>query len=163
MPACRSQCWSASSTSWARRRAASCSRCCVDRTKGRGEALWVQPESGVVSSPAEQGDDGRKRSSSMETKIVERRTVLKGGAAAFGMLGSGASASMVTTIEQAHADTPPSSLPDQLLSAFQRFRETIPANFDHEYVEKVVRPFFLTSFYEGERPMLPLIDVTFSK
>jgi hypothetical protein len=29
----------------------------------------------------------------METKIVERRTVLKGGAAAFGMLGSGASAS----------------------------------------------------------------------
>jgi hypothetical protein len=99
----------------------------------------------------------------MEPKIVERRTVLKGGAAAFGMLGSGASASMVTTMEQAHADTPPSPLPDQILNAFQRFRETIPANFDHEYVEKVVRPFFLTSFYEGERPMLPLIDVTFSK
>src|SRR5580692_4334375 len=105
----------------------------------------------------------RKRSRSMEPKIVERRTVLKGGAAAFGMLGSSASASMVTSIEQAHADTPPSSLPDQILSAFQRFRETIPANFDQEYVEKVVRPFFLTSFYEGERPMLPLIDVTFSK
>src|ERR1700739_1397848 len=99
----------------------------------------------------------------MKPKIVERRTVLKAGAAAFGMLGSGASASMVTRVEQAHADTPPSSLPDQILSAFQRFRETIPANFDHEYVEKVVIPFFLTSFYEGERPMLPLIDVTFSK
>jgi hypothetical protein len=96
----------------------------------------------------------------METKIVERRTVLKSGAAAFGMLGS-ASTSMVAGIEQASADTP--SLPDQILTAFQRFRETIPANFDHEYVEKVVTPFFLTSFYEGERPMLPVIDVTLSK
>ena len=99
----------------------------------------------------------------MERKIVERRTVLKGGAAAVGMLGSGASASMVAGVEQASADTPLSSVPDQILTAFQRFRETIPANFDHEYVEKVVRPFFLTSFYEGERPMLPVIDVNFSK
>jgi hypothetical protein len=99
----------------------------------------------------------------METKKVERRTVLKVGAAAVGMLGSGASASMVAGVKEASADTPLSSVPDQILTAFQRFRETIPANFDHEYVEKVVRPFFLTSFYEGERPMLPLIDVTFSK
>lgn len=99
----------------------------------------------------------------MERKMVERRTVLKGGAAAVGVLGSGASASVVAGVEQASADTPPSSVPDQILTAFQRFRETIPANFDHEYVEKVVKPFFLTSFYEGERPMLPLIDVTFSK
>ena len=27
----------------------------------------------------------------------------------------------------------------------------------------MVIPFFLTSFYEGERPMLPMIDVNFSK
>ena len=99
----------------------------------------------------------------MERKIVERRTVLKGGAAAVGMLGSGASASMVAGVEQAFADTPQSSLPDQILTAVQRFRETIPANFDREYVEKVVIPFFLTGFYEGERPMLPVIDVNFSK
>jgi len=99
----------------------------------------------------------------MKQKTVERRTILKGGAAAIGMLGSGASASMVASVEQASADTSLSSVPDQILTAFQRFRETIPANFDHEYVDKVVRPFFLTSFYEGERPMLPMIDVTFSK
>ena len=99
----------------------------------------------------------------MEPKTVERRTVLKGGAAAVGMLGSGASASLVAGVQQAAADVPPSSVPDKILAAFQRFRETIPANLDHEYVEKAVRPFFLTSFYEGERPMLPLIDVTFSK
>ena len=77
----------------------------------------------------------------MERKIVERRTVLKGGAAAVGMLGSGASASMVAGVPQASADAPRSSVPDQILTAFQRFRETIPANFDHEYVEKVVKPF----------------------
>jgi hypothetical protein len=99
----------------------------------------------------------------MERTIVERRTVLKGGVAAAGMFGSGASASMVAGVKQASADAPPSSVPDQILAAFQRFRETVPANFDHEYVEKVLRPFFLTSFYEGERPMLPMIDVTFSK
>ena len=99
----------------------------------------------------------------MERKMVERRMVLKGGAAAVGMLGSGASASMVAGVQQASADTLPSSVPDQILAAFQRFRETIPANFDHEYVEKAVKPFFLTSFYEGERPMLPMIDVNFSK
>src|SRR5271163_4395376 len=104
-----------------------------------------------------------KMEKTMERKIVERRTVLKGGAAAVGILGSGASASMVADVERASADTTLPSVPDQILTAFQRFRETIPANFDHEYVEKAVKPFFLTSFYEGERPMLPMIDVTFSK
>ena len=98
----------------------------------------------------------------MERKTVQRRTVLKGGAAAVGMFGSGASASMAVGVGQASADALP-SVPDQVLIAFQRFREAIPANFDHEYVEKVVKPFFLTSFYEGERPMLPMVDVTFSK
>ena len=36
-----------------------CSRCCVDRTKGRDEALWACRELSVVSSPSEEGDDGR--------------------------------------------------------------------------------------------------------
>src|SRR5215469_12351889 len=99
----------------------------------------------------------------MERKTLERRTVLKGGAAAIGVLGSGATVPMAARAQQAAADTPPSSVPDQIRAAFQRFRETIPANFDHEYVEKVVKPFFLTSFYEGERPMLPMIGLTFSK
>jgi hypothetical protein len=75
----------------------------------------------------------------MERKTVERRTVLKGSAAAVGMLGSGASASMVAGVQQASADTPASSVPDQILAAFQRFRETIPTNVDHEYVEKESR------------------------
>jgi hypothetical protein len=104
-----------------------------------------------------------KKEKTMGRKMVERRTILKGGAAALGVIGSGASTSLAPGVKQASADTPLSSVPNKIITAFQRFRETIPANFDNEYVEKVVRPFFLTSFYEGERPMLPLIDVTFSK
>jgi hypothetical protein len=98
----------------------------------------------------------------MERKIMERRSILKAGAAAIGMLG-GASTTVVTGVEQASADAARPPLPDQILAAIQRFRETIPANFDRDYVEKAVIPFFLTSFYEGERPMLPVIDVNFSK
>jgi len=98
----------------------------------------------------------------VERKIMERRTILKAGAAAIGMLG-GASTTVVTGVEQASADAAQPPLPDQILAAVQRFRETIPANFDRDYIEKAIIPFFLTSFYEGERPMLPVIDVNFSK
>ena len=45
----------------------------------------------------------------------------------------------------------------------ERFRASIPSNFDRDYVENAVIPFFLTSFYEGERPALPMIDVTLTK
>ena len=99
----------------------------------------------------------------MERKILERRAVLKGGAAAIGIVGSGVSAATVGGVEQASGDLAPSPLPQQVLTAIERFRATIPANFDPDYVEKAVIPFFLTSFYEGERPMLPMIDVNFSK
>jgi hypothetical protein len=48
-------------------------------------------------------------------------------------------------------------------AALARFRASIPPNFNRDYVEHVVIPFFMTSFYEGERPILPMIDVNFSK
>jgi hypothetical protein len=96
-------------------------------------------------------------------KMIERRTVLKGGVAAAGILGGGASSEMAAGVDRTFADTPQFGLPAQILAAVARFRETIPPNFDHEYVEKAVLPFFLTSFYEGERPMLPMIGVNFSK
>ena len=99
----------------------------------------------------------------MEQKIMKRRTILKGGAAAVGLLGTGASTAVVTSVERASADTAQSPLPDQILSAIERFRETIPANFDRDYIEKAIIPFFLTSFYEGERPMLAVMGVNFSK
>jgi hypothetical protein len=98
----------------------------------------------------------------MEHKTLGRRTVLKGGTAAFGVLGGGAAAATIAAAKPAAGEAA-QALPEQLLSAVERFRATIPANFDPDYVEHAVIPFFLTSIYEGERPMLPMIDVNFSK
>ena len=86
---------------------------------------------------------------------MERRMVLAGAAAsAAGLLSGTASA----------ADSMAAALasPD-LAAALARFRASIPTYFDQTYVENAVVPFFLTSVYEGERPALPMIDVTLSK
>jgi hypothetical protein len=95
--------------------------------------------------------------------LVKRRTVLKGAAATVGLVGGGASLEMTAGVDRAFADTPQSELPHQIQNALQRFRETIPPNFDRDYVENAVIPFFLTSFYEDQRPMLPMVGVNFSK
>jgi hypothetical protein len=81
---------------------------------------------------------------------MERRAILAAAAAAStGLLPIGASAY--------------EGLPEDIGSALARFRKSIPSNFDRDYVEHVVVPFFLTSVYVGERPSLPMIDVSLSK
>jgi hypothetical protein len=87
---------------------------------------------------------------------MERRMVLAGAAAsAVGFFSNAASA----------ADTGAAASPasPDLATALERFRASIPAHFDRTYIENVVVPFFLTSIYEGERPALPMIDVTLTK
>ncbi len=79
------------------------------------------------------------------------------------MIGSAASAATIAAATPAAGEAAQSPLPEQLLTAVERFRATIPANFDPDHVEHAVIPFFLTSLYEGERSMLPMIDVNFSK
>jgi hypothetical protein len=81
---------------------------------------------------------------------MDRRTVLASAAVATAALLS------------KEASAAPSS-PGDLASALARFRASIPSNFDRTYVENVVVPFFLTSIYQGERPALPMIDVTLTK
>jgi cytochrome P450 len=39
----------------------------------------------------------------------------------------------------------------------------MPSTFDPAYVQGAVKPFFLSTIYQGERPLLPMIDLTFSK
>jgi hypothetical protein len=87
---------------------------------------------------------------------MERRSILVGAAASAvgGFFPRAASAADTTAANPAPAD---------LAAALDRFRASIPANFDRTYVENVVVPFFLTSVYEGERAALPMIDVTLSK
>lgn len=84
---------------------------------------------------------------------MERRSLLTGAVAA--------SAALLPI----KADAYPSyeGLPDDVAAALARFRATIPPNFKRDYVEHAVVPFFLTSIYEGERPVLPMIDVTLTK
>jgi hypothetical protein len=82
--------------------------------------------------------------------VIQRREVLVGGVTA-------AAAGLFYNRAQA-ADAPP-----DLVAALERFRASIPGNFDRTYVENAVIPFFLTSVYEGERPALPMIDVTLTK
>jgi cytochrome P450 len=65
--------------------------------------------------------------------------------------------------QEASSAAAQSAIPEQIITAIERFRTAIPANFDPNYVEKVVIPFFLTNVYEGERPLLPMIDLNFSK
>jgi hypothetical protein len=119
----------------------------------RATAKRVRNDSRVTMRSKEEAD----------MKMIERRTVLKGGVATAGILGGIASSEMAEGVDRAFADTPESALPQQIQTAIERFRETIPPNFDRDYVEKAVIPFFLTSFYEDQRPMLPMIGVNFSK
>jgi hypothetical protein len=54
-------------------------------------------------------------------------------------------------------------LPDDVARALAEFRKSIPSDFDRDYVEHAVVPFFLSTVFEAERPALPMIDVTLSK
>ena len=81
---------------------------------------------------------------------MKRRNFLAGAAASVGAL------------SPVPASTQDGAPPD-VAAAVARIRASIPSNFDHEYVERVVIPFSLTSIYVGERPVLPMIDTTLSK
>src|SRR6516164_5287854 len=91
---------------------------------------------------------------------MERRAFLKG-AALLGLAAGTSRGSAVAAIGPTATGKDP--MPDQIAAALARFRETIPTNFDSTYVENAVVPFFLTSLYEGERPLLPMIDLNLSK
>ena len=81
---------------------------------------------------------------------MDRRTFLAGAA--------GAPAALLPL--EANADSGSAS---DVAAALARFRQSIPGNFEQDYVEHVLIPFFLTSTFEGEPPLLPVINVTLSK
>jgi hypothetical protein len=91
---------------------------------------------------------------------MERRAFLKS-AALLGLAAGTSRENAVAACEKS-ADGG-GSRADEIVAALARFRETIPAYFDRAYVENAVVPFFLTSIFEGERPFLPMIDLSFSK
>jgi hypothetical protein len=80
---------------------------------------------------------------------VERRMLLLGAAA----VAAGALSTRASAAPQA---------PD-LAAALAKFRAAIPSHFDRAYVENAVVPFFLSSVFAGERPILPMIDLPLTK
>jgi len=82
---------------------------------------------------------------------LERRALLLGAAAT----AAGALSASATAAPEPHA-------PD-LAAALAKFRATIPSHFDREYVENAVVPFYLSSIFGGERPILPMIDLPLTK
>ncbi|MGU3404767.1 hypothetical protein ACLBYF_22990 [Methylobacterium brachiatum] len=53
--------------------------------------------------------------------------------------------------------------PGELATNVAKLRQQFVQDFDPEYVENVILPFFLVSAYAGERPVLPMIDVKLTK
>src|SRR6478609_8967449 len=89
---------------------------------------------------------------------MKRRTFLAGGATAVAGLST----------QCAHAHYPPPThgqpvAPRDLQSVAARLRAQYLKEFDPAYVENVILPNFLVSVYDGERPMLPMIDVSLTK
>src|SRR5208282_771639 len=86
---------------------------------------------------------------------LERRALLLGAAAtAAGALSASATAATSPPVERSSVD---------LAAALAKFRATIPSHFDREYVENAVVPFYLSSIFAGERPILPMIDLPLTK
>jgi hypothetical protein len=79
------------------------------------------------------------------------------------LVGAAASAAGLVSAPSSAEDTTARTSSPDLAAALARFRASIPPHFDRTYVENVIVPFFLTSVYEGERPVLPMIDVTLTK
>ena len=82
---------------------------------------------------------------------IDRRTVLTGAGVA----------ALVPVTANAYAGD--ERLADDVSAALARFRSSIPSNFDRDYVEHALVPFFLSTVYQGERPTLPMIDVPLTK
>ena len=88
---------------------------------------------------------------------MRRRPFLTGGA--------GAAAALST--QSAFAQSPPAArqpiAAGDLQAAAAKLRAQFLAEFDAEYVENVILPNFLVSTFDGERPVLPMIDVALTK
>src|SRR5262245_66221292 len=81
------------------------------------------------------------------------------------LIGS-ASAVAAASSQPALSQSPP--VPGQplaigdLASAAVRLRAQFLKDFDPAYVDNVIIPHFLVSVYDGEQPLLTMIDVTFT-
>jgi hypothetical protein len=55
------------------------------------------------------------------------------------------------------------SQPTDMQDAIARLRQRFSSDFEPAYIDNVVVPFFTSSVYHGERPVVPMIDAQFTK
>ena len=87
---------------------------------------------------------------------MKRRTFLQGGA--IGVAGLSMTPALAHYKSNGRHPTP-----EDLGASVTRLRKQFLEDFDAAYVDNVIVPHFLVSTYHGERPSLPMIDVTLSK
>ncbi|MDH7798852.1 MULTISPECIES: hypothetical protein [unclassified Beijerinckia] len=88
---------------------------------------------------------------------MKRRSFLTGSAVAVSGLSVKSAFSQSTSTERT-----PLTITELEASAAQ-LRARFSQTFDPTYVENAILPFFLVSVYQGEKPMLPMIDKALSK
>ncbi|WP_319456012.1 MULTISPECIES: hypothetical protein [unclassified Mycobacterium] len=88
---------------------------------------------------------------------MRRRSFLAGGAGAVAALST---QSMIAC--SSPVDSPPAST-EGLPEAVAKLRAQYVADFDAEYVDNVIVPSFMNSMFDGQRPVLPMIDVALTK
>lgn len=88
---------------------------------------------------------------------MRRRAFLAGGAGAVAVVSAQSLAGCSTTTEVATVEDTAAS--DEV----SRLRQQYLQEFDAEYVDNVIVPFFQNSVIEGQRPVLPMIDVALTK
>ncbi|MGB5113281.1 MAG: hypothetical protein WBO08_17355 [Mycobacterium sp.] len=87
-----------------------------------------------------------------EVAVLRRRMFLAGGAGAVATLSVACSSADTAT-------APPSDLPGRIAELRNQFLE----RYDEEYVDNAIVPHFLNRQLEGQRPVLPMIDVALTK
>lgn len=79
----------------------------------------------------------------------------------------GAMGAATAAAQTSHAQSPPAAgqpiAPSDLQATVGRLRAQFLKEFDGAYVENVIVPWFLVSTFQGERPVLPMIDVALTK
>jgi hypothetical protein len=89
---------------------------------------------------------------------MRRRSFLAGGAGAVAAL-STQSLVACSTPDAAPAGSQDGGLPESVA----KLRAQYVADFDADYVDHVIVPSFMNSMFDGQRPVLPMIDVALTK
>ena len=95
---------------------------------------------------------------------MKRRTFLTSGAAAVAGLSTQSADAQYAPRREPYTTGVGAPLSAKRYRSGRRpFAQPFLKEFDAAYVENVIVPHFLVSIYEGERPTLPMIDVTLTK